>query len=244
MGAKLGNWMHDFLDRRMAQTAMGQLLAAELAIRENLKGCKMKQDAFDALCGCCGFWCLVQEHVLPCLSLGEARIAEVRKSFEESNSSLRSACGDLMLKEPPHFDSWQGMSVWLKTNLTGIKAAVEAGIEEAASEDPGTILADAEKVTISAGIYIGQITLDANAYREAKKQMCGDRDVAKASYDKAVQLHISDVCAAQSHYQQSDIVMVEYEQMSTGSCYAGKWVDRAVLMARENVTKLGKLHQW
>ena len=104
--------------------------------------------------------------------VGEKSISELHAAFKDKNASFRSACGDIMLKEPPIFDSWKGMGMWLKNNLSHIKAAVQAGIEEAnraAQEDPGSILQDVEKANISVGIYLGELALDANAYREAKK---------------------------------------------------------------------------
>ena len=79
--------MHGFMDCHMRQTAMGQQLAVELAIKETPGGCKIKQDVFGVLCGSCGFWCLVQEHVLPSLGLGDQRIDALYKDFKEPNSS-------------------------------------------------------------------------------------------------------------------------------------------------------------
>ena len=61
----------------------------------------MKQDQFDFVCGVCGFWVLVQEHVLPVYGIGEKRISELDTEFRGSQSNLMSACGDIMLKEPP-----------------------------------------------------------------------------------------------------------------------------------------------
>jgi len=230
----------------MRQTAAGQVLAIQLACQDTPEGCKVKQDTFDVLCGSCGFWTLVKEHALPLYGLGEQRTSELDTEFRQSNSSLRSACGDIMLKEPPNFDSWQGMSKWLKNVIGSVKAAVQAGIEEtnrAAQEDPGSILQDAEKVTISVGIYLGQIALDANAYREAKKRLIGDTQELQTTYEKAKTLHINDVRAAQSHFQNSDIVMADCELASGSKTRGGQWISKAVAMAKENMKRLSKLHR-
>jgi len=244
-GAKLGNWMHDFMDRHMRQNAMGQTLAIDLACHETLDGCKLRQDLFDALCGCCGFWCLVKEHVLPGLGLGEKRISELDAAFKEKGSCFRSALGDIMLKEPPNFDSWQGMGIWLKSNVSSIKSAVQAGIEEAnraAQEDPGSILQDVEKVNISVGIYVGELALDVNAYREAKKRLATDTEDGQAAYKKAKNMHINDVRAAQGHFQSSDLVMAP-SQMASSIVRGGKWITQAVLLAETNLKQLSKLHR-
>ena len=74
------------------------------------------------------------------------------------------------------------MGAWLKVSVSTIKAAVELGIEEAnkaAEEDPNSILQDVEEVSISVGIYIGESTLDAKNYREAKRSMSTGTDEAE-----------------------------------------------------------------
>ena len=245
IGAKLGNWMHDFMDRHMRQNAMGQTLAIDLACHETTDGCKIRQDFFDVMSGCCGFWCLVQEHVLPGLGLGDKGISELDAMFKEKGSCFRSALGDLMLKEPPNFDSWKGMGTWLKNNVSSIKAVVQAGIEEAnkaAQEDPSSILQDVEKVNISVGIYLGEVALDANAYREAKKRLATDTQDGQDAYDKAKSMHINDVRAAQNHFQNSDLVMSP-SQMASGIARGGKWITQAVLLAESNLKQLAKLHR-
>ena len=166
--AKLGNWMHDFCDRHLRQTATGQQLATQLAIKETPEGSKITQESFDLLCGVCGFWVCVTENVLPTLGLGESGIKELSEDFVEKgrHGSLRSACGNILLKEPPFFDSWTAMGTWLKKAMASLKAAVEAKVEEAnkaANESPAAILQEVEKANISVGIYLGEITLDVNA---------------------------------------------------------------------------------
>jgi hypothetical protein len=111
------------------------------------------------------------------------------------------------------------MGIWLKSNVSSIKSAVQAGIEEAnraAQEDPGSILQDVEKVNISVGIYLGELALDVNAYREAKKRLATDTEDSQAAYKKAKNMHINDVRAAQGHFQSSDLVTltVNYLELS------------------------------
>eukprot|EP00974_Lingulodinium_polyedra_P094901 9197285-Lingulodinium_polyedra.AAC.1 len=251
VSAKLGNWMHECLDRHGRQSAMGQLMAVELAIQETPGHQKMTQEAFDVLCGICGFWSMVQEYVLPLLGLGDDGIAALRADFCDRgrNGSLRSAFGDIMLKEPLAFDSFQGMGEWLKKNVPGIKAACDAKMEEAtqaARESPAAILQELEKVEISVGIYLGQVTLDANAYREAIRKLSASNVDADELYTKEKKRHIEDVRAAQNHYQMSEMVFASESDMAVASSTksqrcAGGWVAGFVASANANQKKLAKL---
>lgn len=65
------------------------------------------------------------------------------------------ACGDILLQEPPSFDSWEVMAQWPKKKLQFLKSAMETKAEvasRAAMEHPVSILQEVEKVNISVGI--------------------------------------------------------------------------------------------
>lgn len=61
----------------MRQTAMGQCFAVVLAIAETAEDHKITQSQFDALCGVCGFWCILQEKILPIFGLGDSVVLEM-----------------------------------------------------------------------------------------------------------------------------------------------------------------------
>ena len=99
--------MHDFMETHMRQTARGQCFAVELAIAETAEDHKISQSQFDALCGVCGFWCILQDQILPMLGLGDSVVLEMLEEFKKQGSQggIRSACGDILLQEPHSCDS-------------------------------------------------------------------------------------------------------------------------------------------
>ena len=250
--AKLGSWLHEFLDTHARQNSRGQILSVELTIRETPHGTKTTQDAFDSLCGCCGFWTLIEDKVLPRLGLGDEQIAGLHLDFVSHgrSGSLRSACVELMLKEPPFFESFDGMADWVKKNVAAVKAAIDekaAQAVKAANESPAAILQDVEKTNISVGIYIGEITLDVNAYREAAKRLGVDKVDAEANYAKEKDMHVQDVRAALEHYQMSEIVIAPADLATAsgvgggGHHRGGKWIHSAVTAASTNLKRLAKV---
>ena len=105
---------------------------------------------------------------------GRGRYNGIAEGSEEQvpNGPLRSASGDLLSLEPPAFDSWEGTGKWVKSNIFSIRAALDIKVDKAtkvARESPAAILQEVEKVTLSTSIYVAEITLDTNAYREAAR---------------------------------------------------------------------------
>ena len=85
--------------------------------------------------------------------------------------------------------------------------------------------------------------MDANTYREAKTKLGGDIEELKARYEKAQTEHINDVRAAQRHFQNGDFVIADCELASGSKSRGGKWISKAVGMAKENMKRLSKLHR-
>ena len=132
------------------------------------------------------------------------------------------------------------MAQWLKKKLQFLKYAMETKAEDAsraAMEHPNSILQEVEKVNISVGIYMGELTLDMNSFREAQRKLNTDKQHAEDMHKEATQRHINDVRAAQDHYLGGQIVLEEAE-LASGSTRAGKWVERAVAAANQNLKNL------
>ena len=129
-----------------------------------------------------------------------------------------------------------------------IKAAAQDGVEEtnrAAGEGPGSILQNAEKVTVSVGDDWGNAVLDASAHREAKTRLAGGAKEVKATCGSDKMLHTNDVRAAQSHAQSSDTVMAECAcGLASGSTSrGGNWISKAVAMAKDHRKRLSRAHR-
>ena len=135
------------------------------------------------------------------------------------------------------------MAQWLGKKLRFLKFAMETKAEDAsraAMEHPASILQEVEKVNISVGIYIGELTLDMNSFREAQRKLDTDNHHSQDMHKEATQRHINDVRAAQDHYLRSQIVLEEAE-LASGSTRAGKWVERVVGAAHKNLKRLSKV---
>ena len=92
----------------------------------------------------------------------------------------------------------------------------------------------------SVGIYLGELTLDMNSFREAQRKLDTDNHHSQDMHKEATQRHINDVRAALDHYLGGQIVLEEAE-LASGSTRAGKWVERAVGAAQKNLKRLSKV---
>ena len=92
----------------------------------------------------------------------------------------------------------------------------------------------------SVGIYLGELTLDMNSFREAQRKLDTDNHHSQDMHKEATQRRINDVRAVQDHYLSGQIVLEEAE-LASGSTRAGKWVERAVGAAQKNLKRLSKV---
>ena len=73
---------------------------------------------------------------------------------------------------PADFEDEPAMLSWIVKRLPALRRAQEEhrkSLREAADTAPSTLLNEREKKDLTAGIYIGQVTLDVNRYREARE---------------------------------------------------------------------------
>ena len=112
----------------------------------------------------------------------------------------------------------------------------EAQSTRPGSDHPSTILNEAQKVELSAGIFIGQLTLYVSMYRGAAKHLSTDQRVAEEKCQGDKGAHTRDARSAQYYFHLSDIhVSLAFE----GSGFrAGNWVEAACVACRKNFERL------
>ena len=92
-----------------------------------------------------------------------------------------------------------------------------------AEEHPPSRLSQAAAAEVATGVYLGQVTLDVNLYREAKAASALSDKEKQRQYESAKAQHMRDVQACQNYFQLSEFVF------DTGSwlpsiAVAGKWL--------------------
>ena len=248
VGGPLATWFDDVLIKVGLQTAQGQLLAVELAIETTapggscLPGGHITQSDFDYLCGACGMWVAVKQHVLPQLAFGSADVAEMDQEFRTS-PGIRAAIASLLCKEPEKAcRDFMDLATWVVGEVAAIRLAKEAKASKASQpgrDHPSAILNEVEKAELSTGIYIGQLTLDINVFRDAARRVSADAKADTELHETNKAAHISDVRSAQEFYQLCDICFDAYKEDRNKK--AGSWVESAVASCRSNMERLVKV---
>ena len=101
------------------------------------------------------------------------------------------------------------------------------------------ILNEAQKVELNAGVFIGQLTLGVNMYRDAAQRLSTDQRVAEKKHQDDKGARIRGARPAQDYFQLSDI---HVSPAPEGSGFrAGNWVEAACVVCRKNFERLGKL---
>ena len=67
------------------------------------------------------------------------------------------------------------MLAWIAKNIPAFRRAQEAhrkSLRETAETGPSAMMNEKEKNDLTAGIYLGQVTLDVQRYKEARRNDC------------------------------------------------------------------------
>ena len=90
---------------------------------------------------------------------------------------------------------------------------------------------------MATNVYIGQVTLDVNLYREAKQASALSDREKQIQYANVKAQHVRDVQACQSYFQLSEFVFDTSSSLSS-IAVAGKWLPTCVSAAKLNFQKL------
>jgi hypothetical protein len=244
VGVALAEWFDELLIKHAVQTAQGQLLATNLAIQQTEAGTKITQSDFDVLCVTSGMWVVIKENVLPQLAFGDKDVEILTQEVKDS-SSLRGQIHTLTCKEPPRqLSNFMDMANWVLEHVRFIRLAKEeksAALAKPGKDHPTTVLNQVEQRELNNGIYIGQLTLDVNMYREAVKKRSNDAKNEADVFEKATKAHVADVRSAQDFFQLSDIVVAPHGP-GQDTKRAGTWFQHGVVAARSNLDRLAKLY--
>ena len=133
------------------------------------------------------------------------------------------------------------MLTWIVKECAPLRRAQEEHrklLRETAETAPSSLMNEREKKDLTAGIYLGQVTLDVNRYREAREKVNKNEEKAETIQQTAKGKHIANVQAAQHRMQQGEVTFVS---PATGGIKTGKdihWLATAVSAAREHLDKL------
>ena len=242
--APLANWYDKLLVKEAVQSASGQTLAVNIALRMTPEGSKITQADFDEVCGACGMWVIIETRVLPQLAFGSKDIESLGTEFEET-ATFRSQINALTCKEPSaNLTNFIDLAKWVLDNVPNIRLAKDAKAASAAQpghKHPSTVLNNLEQQQLNVGIYIGQLTLDVNAYRDAAKRFKADSKNAEDMHAKATTAHIADMKAAIDYYRLSDIYLAPIQDDGAKSRRAGGWFESAAVAARGNLDRVTRL---
>ena len=106
-----------------------------------------------------------------------------------------------------------------------------------AEEHPPARLTQAAASEVATGVYIGQVTLDVNMYREAKAASADSDKEKQTQYERAKAQHTRDVQACQNFFQLSEFVFDTGSWVSS-IAVAGKWLPTCAGAARANFQQL------
>ena len=203
IGAKLGTWFDQLLQNGAIQSAQGQLLAVQIAIKQRPAGSSIQQQCFTDLCTACGLWVWLREKILPLLALGSHTIMELEEHFEAASGagSLRAELLALRSREPEcDLKNHATCADWVLKHVGPLRTARDAEAEKAnqvARQNPALLLSQVESAQMATGVFIGQVTLDVNQYREASRLFVSDDAKASAEFETLRKHHIMNVKAAQ-----------------------------------------------
>ena len=134
IGAKLGSWFDQLLQRNAIQSAQGQLLAVKMTIVQTPSGIAIQQHDFADLCTACGLWVWLLEHVLPLLAFGSDTIEELWKNYEAVGGaeSLRTELLALRTCEPEHeLVDYTACAEWVLGCVQLLRTAKDTDTEKA-----------------------------------------------------------------------------------------------------------------
>ena len=104
-------------------------------------------------------------------------------------------------------------------------------------EHPPARLTQAAASEVATGVYLGQVTLDVNLYREAKAMSALSDTEKKHQYETAIAQLTRDVRACQNYFQLSEFVF-ETGSWLPSIAVAGKWLPVCASAARTNSQRL------
>ena len=90
---------------------------------------------------------------------------------------------------------------------------------------------------MATGVYLGQVTLDVNLYREAKAASALSDKETQSQYESAKAQQTRDVRACQNYFQLSEFV-VDASAWLPSIAVAGKWLSVCTGAARANSQKM------
>ena len=147
----------------------------------------------------------------------------------------------MLASEPPEFEDESAMLSWIVKHVPALRRAREEHrrqLKETAETAPANLLNEAEKNQLTAGIYIGQVTLDIDRYREARNKVMKNVEQSKTIHGKAVEKHIKNVQLAQERMQSGEIVFASPATGGMPGARGVHWLAEAVEAARANYNKL------
>ena len=116
-------------------------------------------------------------------------------------------------------------------------AAQKCDSPRPAEEHPPSRLTQAAAAEVAAGVYLGQVTLDVNLYREAKAASALSDKERQSQYESAKAQQTRDVRACQNYFQLSEFV-IDASAWLPSIAQAGKWLSVCTGAARANSQKL------
>ena len=248
IGAKLGPWFDNLLQKSAIQSAQGQLLAVQMAIKQTPSGSSISQQCFTDLCTACGLWVWIRDTILPLLAIGAEAIVELGAELGTASGvgSLHAELLALRSREPSgELKDLAMCADWVLGNVGTLRAAKDAEAEKAnrvARQNPALLLTQVESAQMATGVYIGQVTLDVNAYREASRLFGADDAKATAEFETLLKHHVMNVKAAQDYFQLGELVFDSGSDISPDTSGAGgKWLPPAVSKARANAQALARI---
>ena len=102
---------------------------------------------------------------------------------------------------------------------------------------PSTHLSQAQAAEMTTNVYMGQVTLDVNLYREAKWKAATSAKAMMQQYEKTKSQHVRDVKTAQDFWQAVELV---FDNVSSQHTVAGKWLPVCAHAAEANAKALQK----
>ena len=219
------------------------LLEARLD-REQAVGCTItrhSKDVINKFAIAAGLWQQIITQLLPSLLLPPGVVNALDEKFRQGvmlKGSLFEEVWQMAQTEvDDEIDDVPSLLPFVHKHLSEVRhtqAAHRKELREAEAQHPTNILTHQEMSQLTADIYLGKITLDANSYRAALQKLSQNLASEKDALAAAQLSHIKSVQAAQNQMQLSDVV---FASPATGGLTVPDgihWLAAAVQEASKN----------
>ena len=217
LGAKLVDSSHEVWLDFAVMTAAGQLEVLQhiecTMKRERASGSSLtryNQEQVQDLSIAVGLWRQILTLVPPVLLIPEAMVKDLEGQMFVP--SVQSSLLDLAQTEPP--DSVAQFSDLVTFLLKKVPALKEAHAQlrresQAVTEDhPSNVLNKREMSTLAVTVYVAELTLDANHYRDAKMKAMKGVKLLEEKHQKDLQRHVANVKQARDILGEVDVKFV------------------------------------